>query len=140
MNTPTTVNMAMSLGLGVIGVTSVVDCDTNIYLRSTKLPRTSEREMETDGETVSVGEYGGAVMELGQGYELEQTCDAGLSLATNVRGARCKSVVDGAVIGTGLRYEQDRICDKEPRYLATNVRGHVAEYVDESMRGPWKWD
>ena len=110
-NSGETANVTKSLGLGVIGVTSVVDCVTNIYLRSTKLPRTSEREMETDGVTVSVGECKGAVLGLRPGYEPEQTCDAGLSLATNVRGARCKSVMetmscgdyDGTVIGTELR-------------------------------------
>ena len=62
MSKSLTLSKSMRLGLGVIGVTSDLDCVTNIYLRSSKLSRTSGMEMEPDGVTMTVGECKDAVL------------------------------------------------------------------------------
>ena len=128
--------------MGVIGVNYDVDCKTNIYMRRSKLPRTSMIGMEPDGAIVTVRGCEDEVF--GEDPEVLPCVDEPVvetkpseknemlvTLATNVRGQEAVIVQDSE---WGMRVNVEACEAREASSSSTNVRGTWLSRVGGSAK------
>ena len=131
MSKNSTSNKSLGVGLGVIGVNYDVDCTTNIYMRRSKLPRTSMIGMGPDGEFVTVSGCEDEVF--GDDPDVLPCVDVPVfetkpceknemmvTLATNARGQEAVIVQDSEC---GMRVNVEACEAREASSSSTNVRG-----------------
>ena len=122
-----TLNKSLGLGLGVIGVNYDVDCTTNIYMRRSKLPRTSMIGIEPDGAFVTVrgcedevfGEDPDVLPCVGEPVVEKKPSEKNEMLVNNVRGQEAVIVQDSE---WGMRVNVEACEAREASSSSTNVR------------------